>query len=132
MCVYLCLYYACGKNVCVCLYLFRCKCKFMHVFVCVCVCVCVFVCVCVDFFGKTDTLTYTWCGIAGGRTVSISCLQSLQGHLSSVRGVASTPSGLRPNSRLLFSGGGRASVKAWLISGEASIRSHGSSLVRAP
>ena len=53
---------------------------------------------------------------SGESSMSIRCIQTLQGHLSSVRALASTPSGLHPDHKLLFSGGARASVKAWLLS----------------
>lgn len=54
--------------------------------------------------------TLTW-GQAG--SVSLRVLGSLQGHISSVRSLAVVASA--DQCTLLFSGGGRASMRAWLI-----------------
>ena len=55
--------------------------------------------------------------LANGRDLPpCQVLKTLQGHISSVRALSSSPS-CHGNCRLLFSGGARASLKAWLVPG---------------
>ena len=46
---------------------------------------------------------------------SVRVLTTLQGHISSVKALSSSPSHLGSSCKLLFSGGARASLKVWLI-----------------
>ena len=46
---------------------------------------------------------------------SVGVLTTLQGHISSVKALSSSPSHLGSSCKLLFSGGARASLKVWLI-----------------
>ena len=46
---------------------------------------------------------------------SLRVLKTLTGHLSSVKALSSSESFLRINRKILFSGGARASLKAWSI-----------------
>ena len=48
---------------------------------------------------------------------SIHVLNNLQGHISSVRALTSSQSSCQQQSKLLFSGGARASLKVWLVPG---------------
>ena len=48
-------------------------------------------------------------------TRCIKVVGTLQGHISSVRALSCSPSGRNDGNRLLFSGGARASLKAWNV-----------------
>ena len=59
-------------------------------------------------------LLFTLTCIQAG-AISMCVLGSLQGHISSVRSLAALASSAPDHHTLLFSGGGRASLRAWLI-----------------
>ena len=52
-----------------------------------------------------------------GDSLDVSERRFLQGHISTVRALSTSPSGQRSHT-LLFSGGGRASLKVWKIRGD--------------